>query len=501
MHSVSDRRPPANAPMSTRGPARPGSDGMRASVAPAHVPAVTLNKIGDFLELDFTRVFAWIYAGRKLALVLAATGFLAGVGFGVLAPAKYTVSTDVLIDPANLQVVTNDLFQQPAQVDAALLSAGSKLRVMTSRNVLERVVAELDLANDPEFYDPNPGLSLRALLPAAKEEPNPQLAALAALGERVATEADETSFVATLLVTTESAEKSIRIADAMVRAFQDELAAAEADSAARTATALNDRLNELKGAVKAAEDRVEAYKREHNLLSTAGELLSAQTMSQLTTQVVAAQSQLISAQSAYDELVAAGTGAVTAETQSSPALTTLRASAGSLTQQLNAQSTIYGPRHPTIVRLRTELAAVNAQVEAEFGRVVAAARARVDEAQAALDALQRKAGDLTGTVFTDNEALVTLRELERDAASSAAIYEAFLARARQVTEREQIDATNVRVISEAVPPPARSWPPRTLLLAILGAVGGLGLGLMIATGIGIGRDLRRPAPRRRLATA
>ena len=224
-------------------------------------------------------------------------------------------------------------------------------------------------------------------------------------------------------------------------------------------------------------------------------------MSQLTTQVVEAQSQLIAAQSAYDELVTAGADAVSANAQTSAALAALRASAGSLTQQLNAQSTIYGPRHPTIVRLTTELAAVDAQLGAELERVVAAARVRVDEAQAALNALQQKASDLSGTVFTDNEALVTLRELERDAASNAAIYEAFLARARQVTEREQIDATNVRVISEAVPPPARSWPPRTLLLAILGAVGGLGLGLMIATGIGIVGDLNRPAPRRRLATA
>ncbi|HEV7275815.1 MAG TPA: GumC family protein [Devosiaceae bacterium] len=464
---------------------------MAAAYAPAAaVDTVTLHKIGDFLELDLGRLFAWLRAGFRTAVILAVAGAFVGAAFGVLSTAKYTVSSEILIDPANLQVVADDLFQQPGQVDSALLNAGSKLRVLTSRNVLARVVEELRLAEDPEFYDPTPGLGLSTILPGNKEAPNPQLAALTSLSSRVSATADENSFVATLFVTSESSEKSIRISDAIVQAFKEELASGEADGAARTADSLNNRLNELKEDVKVAEERVEAYKRSHNLISTSGELIGSQTIALLNAQVVEAQSRLIAAQSTYDELLAAGVNASTSDTQASTVLSGLRASAGALQQQLNAQSVTYGQRHPTIARLSTELAAVETQLQAEVGRIVAAAKVRVEEARTALAALEQEANDLRTRMFSDNEALVRLRELERDAVSKAAIYEAFLARAREVTEREQIDTTNIRVISTAVPPAARSWPPRTLVVALVGAMGGLFLGLLIATGVGMARDLR-----------
>ena len=509
MTSLTDSSHPVNTVSGARAFARlgmranvPAND---ASVAPAEpapavpVETVTLGRIGDFLELDFGRLFTWLRQGLWFALGLAVLGAIAGGAYAVFSPPRYTVSTDILIDPANLQVVTDDLFQQPGQTDSAVLNAGSKLRVLTSGNVLLRVVDALELTKDKEFYDPEPsGFSLSSLLPgggADATESDPRLAALASLSKKVSTRADETSFVASLFVSSENTDKAIRISDAMVDAFKAELATAEADGAGRTATALNNRLDELKAEVKTAEEAVETYKRENNLAAVSGELVSTQIMTQLNQQVVEAQARVIALQTSYDELVSAGPNATTADTQASSTIASLRAAAGSLRQQLDAQSTVYGARHPSIVKLNTELAAVNAQIATEVGRVASAAKVSLDEANANLAGLTAKADAMRSSIFSDNAAMVTLRELERDATSKAAIYESFLSRARQVTEREQLDTTNVRVISTAVPPPARSWPPRTVVMLGLGAIGGLFAGLGIAVIVGVLRDLRRP-PRR-----
>jgi uncharacterized protein involved in exopolysaccharide biosynthesis len=232
-----------------------------------------------------------------------------------------------------------------------------------------------------------------------------------------------------------------------------------------------------------------------------GTLVSTQTMTQLNSEVVDAHAKVAAAQSAYDGLVAAGRNATTQDTEDSAALSALRANAGNLQQQLDSASRVFGPKHPTIVKLNAELAAVNAQLDEQIARITQAAKATLEQAKATLAALSTQSDSLKSGVFTDNDAMVTLRQLERDATAKSTVYEAFLGRAKQITEQEQIDTSNVRVISTAVPPAARSWPPRTVLLILLGAIGGFVVGMLLAVLVGIARDLRRPRRERSPALA
>jgi polysaccharide biosynthesis transport protein len=449
-----------------------------ADPAPRQAPpeAVTLAKVGDFLELDLRRLFVWLRTGIIWIAMFSALGALGGAAFAVLSKPRFTVSTDILVDPANLQVVGDELYASPGQPDAMLLAAGSKLRVLTSGNVLTRVVQDLNLAEDPEFV-------------AGDSTLPPEVKALASLRKNIGVTADARSFVASMAVTTEDAGKSILISNAIVEAFRDELAAAEAEGAIRTVDALDARLSELKREVSVAEENVETYKRQSGLQSSAGELTSTLSLNQINSQMLEAQARLIAAQSTYAELVSGGGAAGAGEGVQTAALDALRAQYATARQQLDSQSMIYGALHPTIVRLRTDVSALEGQIQAETRRLVDAAKARVDEASSALAALTASAQSQRSEVFSDNEAMVRLRELEREAQSKAAVYEAFLARSQQLDEAGRLDTTNIRVISTAVPPPARSWPPRTLLMVILGTGAGLVLGLTLAMGLGMWRDM------------
>ncbi|MER8529433.1 GumC family protein [Mesorhizobium sp. M0482] len=464
---------------------------------PEPVATVTLDKIGDFLELDFRRLFVWLRAGLALAFMLAVIGGIVGGAYALLSKQRYTVTTEVLINPSNLQVVENDLYSQPGQIDSQLLSTRSKQRILTSGNVLSRVVDELNLTHDPEFFDPDRSTSSSG----AVAKPDPRLIALKNLADRVDAIADPTSFVTTLSVSAETTAKAILISQAIVKNFQEELAKAEAAGASRAAAALDSRLGQLKSDVQAAEEKVESYRRSHNLSSSNGQLVSSQTLTQLNGEIVDAQSRVIAAQASYDALVASGINGANPDPTVSEALAALRDRSNSLRQQIDSQSMTFGPRHPTIVRLRTELETVNSQLRAEFSRTIGTAKASLDKARASLASLNARMNDLKSNVFTDSESEVALRELERDAASKRAVYESFLSRARQISEREQIDTTNVQVISTAVPPPARSWPPRTALVAGAGAFAGFALGMLLAIGMGIIRDMRRPPNRSGLAAS
>ncbi|PTE11580.1 GumC family protein [Mesorhizobium helmanticense] len=473
----------------------PSTAGVAGPVVPPHasepVATVTLDKIGDFLELDFRRLFVWLRAGLALACMLAVVGAVVGGAYALLSKQRYTVATEILINPANLQVVENDLYSQSGQIDGQLLNARSKQRILISGNVLSRVVDELNLTSDPEFVDPDRSASSGV----SGSKSDPKLIALKNLDERVSTTADETSFVTTLSVSAETAGKAIEISQAIVKTFKEELAKAEADGASRAAAALDAQLGQLKRDVQTAEEKVEAYRRSHNLSSSNGQLVSSQTLTQLNSQIVEAQSRVIAAQASYDALVASGVNGSNPDPAVSEALAALREKANLLRQQIDSQSMTFGPRHPTIVRLKTELATVGSQLNAEFSRTVGTARANLDRAKASWASLNTKMNDLQGNVFSDNESEVALRELERDAASKTAIYESFLSRARQIAGREQIDTTNVQVISSAVPPKARSWPPRTALVIGAGAFAGFALGMLLALAMGIMRDIWQPPNR------
>ena len=174
----------------------------------------------------------------------------------------------------------------------------------------------------------------------------------------------------------------------------------------------------------------------------------------------------------------------------SATVTALRQQYSTLKQQLDSEATRLGPRHPTLASLQAQVSAVSLEIASEAQRLVDAAEAEVNESQALVSSIDQQAAGIRASLSDDNSAQVELRALERDAQSKASIYQAFLARVGEISERERIDATNVRIISAATPPNARSYPPRTVLLIMLGALGGACAGSALALLFGWARNRR-----------
>jgi len=170
------------------------------------------------------------------------------------------------------------------------------------------------------------------------------------------------------------------------------------------------------------------------------------------------------------------------------------------------QMTSLGQRHPAVIEIQAEAARLRKMVEDEIHRIALAARSEYESARANEAALAANLETLKHNAVTTGEAMVTLRELERDVQASRAVYESFLVRARETGEQERLDTKNIRVISRAELPQRRSFPPSNLLLAVgallLGVGAGSGIVIMRDTG---GRALPRAggvgAVRRKLVSA
>lgn len=452
--------------------------------------------VSAYLLVDLPRLFFWLRKGLRWIILAMVIGLLAGIAYATLAKPRFTVTTDILMNPGGLQIVSDDLFRQnDQQKDAQLLNVESKRQTLVSRSVLLRAIAALDLEKDPEFVPPPSMLSIGRLLGRGPSRDS-EIIALGNLMRRLNARRDELSFVVTLSVWTNKADKSIRISQAIIKAFREELVSADSEGASRTVDALTDRIGKLKADVNTAEEAVEAFRRKNGLQAAQGELVSSRSMTQINQQLVEARQKLIAAQSRYRELSSGNPDAIAMQ---SPTVSALRTQYATLKSQADAQSMIYGPRHPRASTQQIELRALQQEIDAETKRIVLAAKNDLDQAQSNASSLEAEAARAGSGVFSDNDAQVRLRELMREAAAKTAIYEAFLVRAREVTERQQLDTTNIRIISPPVEPKSRSWPPPTLQLGAFGGLVGMVLGVLGVLGAGIASDMkgpsRRPPPR------
>jgi succinoglycan biosynthesis transport protein ExoP len=445
-------------------------------------------------------VFHWLKDGLLWIIGATAVCMAAAFFYAMTSQPRYTVYTDLVIDPSNLQVVSDDVFGSNPQRDSQLLEVESKLRILTSRNVLTRVIDSMNLTQDPEFVKPGILGGIKELFSSASKDETQQakmLDATRALAERVEARREERSFVVSLGVYTDNPEKSVALSDAIVDAFEKEIFESAAQSAGRVATTLNDRLEELRRNVTNAEAKVEEFKRQKGLQSSNGELVSTQLVAELNTQVLTAQQRYIELETRYKQMQEAiSTGRTgTASVFVSPSMTSLRQDYDQALLQLNSLKLTYGTRHPRITAANSDLTTLKASINNEARRIADAALGDMNQAKSALTALQGKANEQQTTVYMDNDSQVELRDLERDARAKAALYETHLTRAQQITEQQQINTSNIRVISRAMPPQSRSWPPRTLILLAVGAFAGIAIGVGLALLFGILRALRQHRPR------
>ena len=86
-----------------------------ATRADPPVPAT----IGDLLEFDLGILVDWMRAGMRWIMAAALVGALAATAFALLTKPRFTTYTDIVVDPANLQVVSEDLYRSSAQSDPA----------------------------------------------------------------------------------------------------------------------------------------------------------------------------------------------------------------------------------------------------------------------------------------------------------------------------------------------------------------------------------------------
>jgi uncharacterized protein involved in exopolysaccharide biosynthesis len=462
--------------------------------------------------IDPMKIIGGVVDSKLLIVTTTLIGALLGVAIALSTPKKYEAVTELLIDPRNLKLSENNLTEQGLPSDATLAIVENQVRVLTSGTVLSAVVDKLNLEADPEFNGERKSFGVRAIFgelrsilsgtgDADEAASRRRTISIENLGKSLSVERGGKTFVVTVGASTESPEKSALIANTMTDVFLQTYGQIQSSAAGRAADELGSRLTELREDVEQAEQKVAAFKAENDIIDPQGRLITDDEIVKLNEQLSIARARTLElnarASSVRDVDVDRIVGGSIPESIGSSMITELRSQFAAAKQESDRIAVRLGPRHPERQAAEAQLAGAREQIANELRRIGSSVQIELKRAveleqqlASRLAQLKVRQGDLSG-------GLVQLRELEREATTARAVYEAYLLRARETGEQRDINTANMSVISTAYPPLDPSGPSRSVIAltgAFLGFASGAGMGMMRGAYRSL-RDRRRDALR------
>lgn len=405
------------------------------------------------------------------------------LGYIAMAEPRYTASTTIFIDPRQKRLVDSQLVTGLGY-DIPMME--TQLSIIGSDSVLDRVINSENLLNDPGLRAA-PGLLaqirqglLGSSTPRVVSEETKRAALREALRKSMKIKRSARSYVVDIDVTQKSASLAARIAQAIAVSYLADQAGSKTEDTRVASELLDGRLDQLRARVRDAENRVQAFKSANNILSAEGGLVNEQQLRSLNDAAIAAKAATTEAETRLDAIrtaLASGIqGAAFSDVVNSQLVQRLLDQKAAAQRREQRLAALLGPRHPDLVEARQEVASLDRSIQAEVRRIAESvenearvARAREASVRRQLDASKREAN-------ATNDALIKLRELEREVETNRRLLEVFLNRSKETNEQQNLALPDARIISPAVEPLKPSWPKNTLILA-LALVGGVGLGL------------------------
>lgn len=337
----------------------------------------------------------------------------------------------------------------------------SQAQILMSRDVALRVIRELKLGELPEFDPVLRGVSLPGTIlslfglgrDTLKMAPEDRV--LASYYERLNVLPIDKSRVIQVEFQSRDPELAARVANAVVDTYFSIQRAAKQEQARSASQWLLTEIEKLRPKVVEAEAAVENFRAKANLFVGSGnENLLQLQLSELSSQIStarASKAELDAKAKLIRDLLKSGRPVESAEIVNSDLLKRLVEQRITLRAQLAEQSSTLLELHPRIQELRAQINALDVQTRGELERLVRAfetdariAGARIETLNATMDRLKNQVASLSGQN-------VDLRALEREAKTQRDLLESYLAKYREASARDSLEAAPVdaRVISRA----------------------------------------------------
>ena len=354
----------------------------------------------------------------------------------------------------------------------------SQAQILQSRDVALAVIKELKLNQKPEFDPALRGVSVTSvflsMLGLGKDalKLTPEERVLTNFYERLSVLPVDKSRVILIEFQSSDPELSARVVNAVIDAYFTVQKANKQEQARGASQWLAAEIDKLRPKVIEAENNVENFRAKANLfVGTNNSNLANQQLTEMTTQLAAARGQkadLDARARIIRGMLNSGKPIEAADVTNSDLIRRLIEQRVTLRSQLAEQSSTLLDQHPRIRELKAQVYALDSQIRGEAEKIVHTvendariAGGRIETTNAAIEQLKKQ---IAGTGGQD----VQLRALEREAKAQRDLLESYLAKYREASARDSLDATpsDVRVISRAIASNVPAFPKKLPIIMI-----------------------------------
>ncbi len=441
-------------------------------------------------ELSLVDLLALLWRRRHLLLGSSFLGIAAGVLLLAHLPERYRAETLLLIQPTPM--AGDAAVVSSATLDRDSVTVDSQVAVLASRSLARKVIERLNLADDPELdrapspslllsFRRWPGLAPKGRASAAREKDR----VVENFLDRLSVERRGKSRVIAVRYESGDPGKAARVAHALAELYIRGQLTAKFEASRRATAWLEKRLRTLETQLRDAEHRLVEFRERNPEEGTTPLIVAQDRLADLERQHILAKAEREGLESRYRFLKKAmqngrGEGSSLIGT-ATPLLRDLEALKAQLIRRESELLGRYGRRHPAIVDLRREKKKIDQQIRREQRAIATRFQAELEEARTREESLARELAAIKNAAGSFHRIQLQRKELEREVELARRLYENFLGRLKNLSDRDSMVLPDARIISDASPPEEPASPrPRMVLSITIGTFFGFGLLLVYA---------------------
>lgn len=250
---------------------------------------------------------------------------------------------------------------------------------------------------------------------------------------------------------------------------------------------LSGRLSELKNKVEVSEKSVQKYKEQKGIVShEARENILTQKLQGLVSELVKVQSARQEAEVKYRQIKEVvdkpALLATVPDIMNNLVIQNLRTAEINLRSQVLELSEKFGPKHPQLIKAKSELDMLQKNLISEARKMLNAAKTEYEIALNREKFLNQSIDEEKQEVLVLSREMIDLKVVSEESENNKRFYEMLLKKLQEATLLSGVTISNIQIIDSAVPPASPIKPDRSkniLLSVVFGLLGGVFLTLFV----------------------